>query len=46
MAAMVCDDVTSLEIAGLRVALQRNASPVIDLRQIKDAWIRQSRAPK
>jgi polygalacturonase len=44
--AVVCDDVTSLEIAGLRVATQGNGSPVIDLRQTKDAWIRDGRAPK
>ena len=43
--AIVCDDVTSLEIAGLRVPAQGNASPVIDLRSTKDAWIRDSRAP-
>jgi len=44
--AVVCDDVTSLEIAGLRVASQGNQSPVIDLRQTRDAWIRDSRAPR
>ncbi|MDW5267435.1 MULTISPECIES: glycoside hydrolase family 28 protein [Acidobacteriaceae] len=44
--AVVCDDVTSLEIAGLRVPMQGNVSPVIDLRQTKDAWIRDGRAPK
>ena len=43
--AVVCDDVTSLDIAGLRVPLQGNGSPVVDLRQTKDAWIRDSRAP-
>ncbi|WP_158788317.1 glycoside hydrolase family 28 protein [Granulicella sp. L46] len=43
--AVVCDDVISLEIAGLRVALQGNESPVIDLRQTTDAWIRDGRAP-
>ena len=43
--AVVCDDVTSLEIAGLRVPLQANGSPVIDLRRTKDAWIRDGRAP-
>ncbi len=44
--AVVCDDVTSLEIAGLRVAPQGNGSPVVNLRQTKDAWIRDNRAPK
>ncbi len=43
--AIVCDDVTSLEIAGLRVPSLGNASPVIDLRHTRDAWIRDSRAP-
>jgi polygalacturonase len=43
--AVVCDDVTSLEIAGLRVPSQGNGSPVVDLRQTKDAWIRDGRAP-
>jgi len=43
--AVVCDDVTSLEIAGLRVPSQGTGSPVIDLRQTKDAWIRDARAP-
>ena len=43
--AVVCDDVTSLEIVGLRVPLQRNVSPVIDLRDTQDAWVRDSRAP-
>ena len=43
--AVVCDDVTSLEIAGLRVPYQGNGSPVVDLRQTKDAWIRDGRAP-
>ena len=43
--AVVCDDVTSLEIAGLRVPRQGNASPVVDLRQTKDAWIRDGNAP-
>ncbi len=43
--AVVCDDVTSLEIAGLRVPRQGNGSPIIDLRQTKDAWIRDGRAP-
>ena len=43
--AVVCDDVTSLEIAGLRVPAQGNGAPVIDLRQTKDAWIRDGRAP-
>jgi polygalacturonase len=44
--AVVCDDVTSLEIAGLRVPSQGNGSPVVDLRQTQDAWIRDGRAPK
>jgi polygalacturonase len=44
--AVVCDDVTSLDIAGLRVSSQGNGSPVIDLRQTKDAWIRDTRAPR
>jgi polygalacturonase len=44
--AVVCDDVTSLEIAGLRVPMQGNGFPVIDLRQTKDVWIRDGRAPK
>ena len=43
--AIVCDDVRSLEIAGLRVPFQGNGSPVIDLRQTKQAWIRDGRAP-
>jgi hypothetical protein len=44
--AVVCDDVTSLEIAGLRVPTQGNGSPVVDLRQTMDAWIRDGRATK
>jgi polygalacturonase len=44
--AVVCDDVTSLEIVGLRVPIQGNGSPVIDLRQVNDVWIRDGRAPK
>jgi len=44
--AVVYDDVTSLEIAGLRVPLQGNGSPAIDLRQTKDAWIRDGRSPR
>ena len=44
--AVVCDGVSSLEIAGLRVPLQGNGSPVVDLRQAKDVWIRDGRAPK
>ena len=43
--AVVCDGVMSLEIAGLRVPSQGNASPVIDLRHTRDAWIRDTRAP-
>ena len=43
--AVVCDDVTSLEIAGLRVPAQGNGSPVVDLRGTKDAWIREGHAP-
>jgi hypothetical protein len=43
--AVVADDVTSIEIAGLRVPSQGNVSPVIDLRQTKNAWIRDGRAP-
>jgi polygalacturonase len=43
--AVVCDDVTSLEIAGLRVPAQGNGSPVVDLRHAKDVWIRDGRAP-
>jgi polygalacturonase len=44
--AVVCDDVKCLEISGLRVPLHGNWSPVIDLRQTRDAWIRDGRAPK
>jgi polygalacturonase len=44
--AVVCDDVASLEIAGLRVPSQGNGSPVVDLRHAKDVWIRDGRAPK
>ena len=43
--ALVCDDVTSLEVTGLRVSAQANGSPVIDLRQTRDAWVRDGRAP-
>jgi hypothetical protein len=43
--AIVCDDVTSLEIAELRIPNHGNTSPVIDLRQTRDAWIRDSRSP-
>lgn len=43
--AVVCDDVVSLEIAGLRVPLQGNESPVIDLRQTKNVWIRDGCTP-
>ncbi len=43
--AVVCDDVTSLEIAGLRVPLQGNGSTVIDLRKTREAWIRAGQAP-
>jgi polygalacturonase len=43
--AVVCDDVTSLDITGLRVPSQGTGSPVFDLRQTKDAWIRDGRAP-
>ena len=42
--AVVCDDVTALEIAGLGVPRQGNGSPVIELRQTKDAWVRDARA--
>ncbi len=42
--AVVCDDVSSLEIAGLRVPRQGNGSSTIELRQTRDAWIRDSRA--
>ncbi len=43
--AVVCEDVMSLEIAGLRVPSQGIASPVVDLRHTRDAWIRDTRAP-
>jgi hypothetical protein len=43
--AVVCDDVTSLDIAGLRVPSQTNGASVIDLRHTRDAWIREGRAP-
>ncbi len=43
--AVVCDDVRSLEIAGLRVPSAGNGSPVIDLRQTSEAWVRDGRAP-
>jgi hypothetical protein len=42
--AVVCDDVASLEISGLRVPLQGNESSVIELCQTRDAWIRDGRA--
>jgi polygalacturonase len=38
--AIVADDVANLEISALRVPAQGNQSPVIDLRQTRDAWIR------
>jgi hypothetical protein len=38
--AVVCDDVASLDIAGLHVPLQGNQSSVVELRQTTDAWIR------
>jgi polygalacturonase len=44
--AVVCEDVTSLEIAGMRVPLSGNGAPVIDLRQTKDVWIRDGRVPQ
>jgi hypothetical protein len=44
--AVVCDGVSSLEIAGLRVPVEGNGSSVIDLRQTNDVWIRDGRAPK
>ncbi len=43
--AVVCDDVTVLEIAALRVAPQGNGSSVVDLRRTKNAWIRDGGAP-
>ena len=43
--AVVCDDVSSVEIAGLRVPSQGTGSAVIDLRHTKDAWVRDGRAP-
>jgi|ERR1039458_3287517 hypothetical protein len=43
--AVVCDDVKCLEISELRVPLNGNWSPVIDLRQTREAWTRDGRAP-
>lgn len=42
--AVVCDGVASLEIAGLRVPLQGNGSPAVELRQTTDVWLRDCRA--
>jgi polygalacturonase len=42
--AVVCDDVASLEIAGLRIPRQGNQSAAVELRQTRDAWIRDTRA--
>jgi polygalacturonase len=41
--AVVCDRVSSLEIAGLRVPLEGNGSSVVELRQTTDVWIRDCR---
>jgi hypothetical protein len=42
--AVVCDDVSSLDINGLQVPFEGNQSPTIELRQTTDAWIRGIRA--
>lgn len=44
--AIVCDDVTSLEVAGLRVPPEGNKSPLIELRQTRDVWVREVRSPQ
>ncbi len=44
--AVVCDDVESVVIAGLLTPVYGHGAPVIDLRQTKDAWIRDSRSPE
>jgi Glycosyl hydrolases family 28 len=42
--AVVCDDVSSLEIAGLYVPKRGNGASTIELRQTRGAWLRDIRA--
>jgi hypothetical protein len=43
--AVTCDDVSAAEIVGLRVPDRGTGSPVVDLRNSKDVWIRDGCAP-
>jgi hypothetical protein len=43
--AVVCDDVSDLEIAGLRSASVSSGQPVVKLAQVQGAWLRGCQAP-
>ncbi len=43
--AIYCDDVKDIEIVGLRVPARNTGSPVIEMQDTTNAWIRNGRAP-
>ena len=44
--AIVCENVTSLDINGLKVSKPASGQPVVSLRQTRDAWLRGCSVPE